>query len=405
MVRTLRTGRFGAIAGAAVTALAAQQGAARLASAAHGFEFSPVSELPAPAEEGKSIDAFLGLSLGSDSNPGRATSGNEESDTVLEILAGAAFSRGNTHLDYRLSAEARRESYSDLDRFDSEEAVLQGDISWITRKARLALAGRFASLSDPVEVETLDFDLLEREDLSYAPEAGFTFGTIELGIGYPVRALDYEEGSLAYLDHEDSALEIELRLTRSKRAQYSLNVDSGAVDYEAFDPARPRHDFDYRRLYVGWRSTTAGESAIELGLGSYRVESGGFRGDDGLYFTGRMTRLFEGGESALEAAFTRGPEPAATADFKKASRLLLRCSKRANTRSRWSLGYALESSEFSNPDVTTAGSLTVHGADLGFERKLGSPEGRHGRLHAALAYESGDDFDRLRVSAGIALAY
>ncbi len=391
-----RTGRLCAITVTLVTALA---------SAAHGFDFSPVSDFPQPAEERTRVDVFLGLSLGYDSNPSRATSSNEEGDGVAELLAGISLARGNTRLKYSLGAEGRMRRHGELDQFDYDEGILKGGVSWATRKLRFAFTGRYAMLADPVEVETLYFDVLKRTESSYVPEAGFTFGKMGLGVGYRARSLDFEDESLSHLDHEDSVLELEFRFGRPQKGQYFLHLDSGAVDYEVFDPYRPRYDFDYRRLYIGWRSTTARESAIELGVGSTKIESDDFQGGDGLYFTGLMTRMLQEGSSALEVGFTHGTEAAATADFKTASRALLRYSKRVNMRSRWSLGYRLESSEFTDPDATTADSLSVHVVDFGFAHTLGSAEGRHGRLYAGVGYESGDDFDRLRVFVGIALAY
>lgn len=377
--------------------------ATALASAAYGFDFSPAGDLPEPAEEGTRVDVFLGLSLGSDSNPGRATSGNEESDAVLEALAGIAFSRGNTRLDYHLSAEARVERYSELDRFDFEESILKGDMSWATRKFRFGLTGRCAVLADPTEVETLDFDVLERTESSYAPEVGFTFGKIVLGLSYHFKKFDYEDSSVDDLDHEDASTGLELRFGRPEKRQYFLHFDSGAVDYR--ESWSPRRDYDYTKLYAGWRSRMPRTSSFEVGAGLNRVESDDFGSEDETYATVRTTRMLQGGSAALEAGYTRSVEPAATADYKTASRVLLRYSKKVNMRRRWSLGYRLESSEFTNPDATTADSLSVHVADFGFEHTLGSPEGRHGRLYAALSYESGNDFERLRIFAGIALAY
>jgi len=374
-----------------------------LASATHGFDFSPAGDFPQPAEKEKRVDVFLGLSLGSDSNPGRATSGSEESDTVLEALAGIAFSRGNTRLNCHLSAEARAERYSELDRFDFEESILKGDIRWATRRIRLRFAGQLARLADPVDVETLDFDVLERTESSCAPEVGFTFGKIGLGLIYHFKKSDYEDSSVDDLDHEDASTGFELRFGRPEKGQYFLHFDSGAVDYR--ESWSPRHDYDYAKLYAGWRSTMPRTSSFEIGAGLSKVESDDFAGEDETYATVRTTRMLREGSAALEAGYTRSVEPAATADYKTASRVLLRYSKRVTVRSRWSLSYRLESSEFTNPDATTADSLSVHIVDFGFEHALGPPEGRHGRLYAGVGYESGDDFDRLRISAGIAVAY
>ena len=378
---------------------------AAVGSGAYGLDFSPVSDFPQPAEESKRLDVFLGVAVGHDSNPSRATSANEEDDVAIEGMAGIVLRRGNTRLDYHLSAEARAERYGDLDRVDVEEDQLNGGVHWATRKVGLEFTGRVAHLADPVDVETLGFELLERTEVFYRPQAGFRSGKAELGVGYRVNSVDYEGNLLKDLDHEDSALEFEFCWGEPPKGQYFFHLDSGSVDYEMLDPWRPRYDFDYRKIYVGWRSTTARESAIELGVGSYEVESDDFQDDDGLYFTARTTRMLKEGSSALEIGYTRGPEAAATADFKTASRFLLRYSKRVTMRSRWNLGFRSENSDFTNPDLTTAASMRVHVVDFGYEHTLGSPEAWHGRLHATVGYESGDDFDRLRILAGIGMVY
>jgi len=376
-----------------------------IGSAAQGLDFSPVSSFPQPTEEGKPLDVLFGVAVGHDSNPNRAMSADEEGDVTVDGLAGIVFSRGNTRLDYHLSAEARVERYGDLDRLDYEESQLKGGVRWATRKARLGLTGRVASVVDPVDVETLDLVLLERTELSYKPEVSFRPGKAELGIGYHVNSVDYEGNLLKDLDHRESALEFEFCWGDPPKGQYFFHLDSGRVDYEMLDPWRPRYDFDYRRIYAGWRSTTARESAIEIGVGSYEVESDDFQGDDGLYFTARTTRMLKEGSCALEIGYTRGPEAATTADFKTASRFLLRFSKRVTMRSRWTLGFRSENSDFTNPDLTTADSMRIYVVGLGYEHSLGSVGTWHGRLYTTVGYESGDDFDRLRILAGIGMAY
>lgn len=372
---------------------------------AYGFEFSPVGEFPGPALEGKRADVLLGCSLGYDSNPGRAARGNEEGNIVLEALAGVSLVGGNTHLKYDLSAETRLERYSSLPELGYEESVLKGGVGWGTRKVRLGLTARLASLVDPVDVETFGFGSFRRTEVSCAPEASFTFGKAALGIGCRMSALDCEDSSLNGLDHDDTAGDIELRWGRPERGQGFFHFESGTVDYSVFDPLRPRYDFDCRKLYGGWRSKRARKSSIELGAGMYELRSDGFSGGDGIHLTTKATWLLQNGSSAIEAAYTRSAEAAATADFKTVSRALLRYSKKVTMSWRWSVGLRSESSKFTNPDPSTAASLSAGVLNVGFRRILGSPSGWHGRLYATLCYESGDDFGRFRLLAGVAVAH
>jgi hypothetical protein len=396
--------------------------AALLAPTARALEFAPVTEFPAPPEDPTRLDVMLGASFAYDSNPARLS--GDESDTALEYLVGLGYYRRNARTRYTLGAELRAERYSEFTRYDYEEYVLKGDVKYFTNKVRFGLAARHAALVDPVQISptglpTLDFlDLLERTDTRILPEAALSFGKAELAAGYLMNEVDYEDANLGYLDFENAAFNVEFRLGRPEVNQYFVHWDSGDHDFGAFDPFRPRYDFEYSNLYLGWRATSVRKSSLEIGVGTYELESRNpaSAGQDGVFVKALLTQVMRDGTSALQAGYTRTAEASPVADYQETSRMVLRYSRRKSPHTRWTAGFKLASSDYANP-VPGSGvpsSLLIDALDLGFERKLGSPQRWHGRFYFSVALEMGeaplvdggsDEYDRLRALLGLALTH
>jgi len=379
--------------------------AGSLAPAAHAFEFSPVIDFPDLSQPRRRADVLLSVVGGYDTNVGRSPAGSESADSDLEVVAGLNLVGRTSRSSLDLGCEYRAERHGSRDEFDFDENILKAGFAWRTRKAAFSLAGRLASLADPVDVETLDFSILRRTETFATLTAGLTLGKTELGVGYRSSLLDHEEASLGYLDHGDSGFEAEIRVGRPEAMQYFVHFDSGGIDYDVFDPAHPRPDFDYQRIYLGWRSRTETRSAVEFGAGTQTAKGTFLPGGSVIYVTASAVMVRQDGASALEAAYSRGVEAAATADCKLSSRVLARYSKKVNPRERWYAGVRWEGSEFLNPEDPAAGTLAVTIADVGIEYAVGSPYGWHGKLYAGLTTETGDAYDRLRARAGLAVTY
>jgi len=263
---------------------------------------------------------------------------------------------------------------------------------------------RLAFMADPVDVETLPFGILKREAVSYAPEINFVSGRTELGISYRAESIEHALRAFRHLDRQDAAVELELCRRAEGGGRYFVRFDLGDVDYDIFDPANPRYDFDRQMACVGWRMSTLRESAFELAVGAETVESDIFGDEQSLYISARSTWALERTNAALNAAYIRRAEASATSDFKTASRFLLRYTRKVSERLRWSASLGSEISDFTNPDIPSDDSLYVLRADIGLERVLGTPSGWHGRFDIKVGSESSESHDRLRVLAGIVLA-
>jgi len=96
---------------------------------AQEFEFVPVDTPIRSNDRAEGTEILVGFMAGSDSNPGRAASGGGSSDTVAEMFAGLAVSRGNTLLGCRLAAETRIVRFADLGEFDYEESRINARAS------------------------------------------------------------------------------------------------------------------------------------------------------------------------------------------------------------------------------------------------------------------------------------
>ncbi|MHC5057536.1 MAG: hypothetical protein ACYTKD_22910 [Planctomycetota bacterium] len=366
------------------------------------FEFAPVADVPV-SEDARRLEAMFGLWAGYDSNPARAGDAASESDGVAALAGGVAFAGGNSILRYRAAAEARAARFLDLDAFDFEEFILRGEARWVTQRVRLGLGARHALLAEPADLDQFQFPILERSETLLAPEAEFTAGRAALGLGYWNQASDYDEGALRYLDHSDEWASLDLSWGAAGASRCFLRFETGGVDFDVFDAAHPRFDFDRERLFAGLRARSELGRALELGVGYYAVDGAGVTEEDGLYVTARATRLFGEGSSALEAAYVRDAEASATAEFKTASRVVLRYTRKVNMLWNWSAAYRGQFADLIEPDLAEDESLAHHAFDLGVGRALGSPGRWRGRLHARIRTELGDRFDRVVLSVGASL--
>ncbi|MHC4250133.1 MAG: hypothetical protein ACYS9X_13475 [Planctomycetota bacterium] len=366
------------------------------------FEFAPVADVPV-AEDARRLEAMFGLLGGYDSNPARAGDAASDSDGVTALAGGVALAGGNSIFRYRAAAEARAVRFFDLDAFDFEELILSGDARWVTQRVRLGLGARHALLADPVDVDEHQFPVLERSETLLAPEAEFTMGRAAFGLGYRKAISDYDEGALRYLDHSDAWTSLDLSWGAAGASRYFLRFETGGVDFDAFDAAHPRFDFDRERLFAGLRTRSALGQALELGVGYYAVDGARVTEEDGLYVTARATRLFGEGSSALEAAYVRDAEASATAEFKTVSRVVLRYTRKVNMLWNWSAAYRGQFADLIEPDPAEEDSLAYDALDLGVGRALGSPGRWRGRLHARIRAEFGDRFDRVVLSVGVSL--
>ena len=380
------------------------------AALAHGFDYAPVSGIPGSEKPGRRLDFVLSAAVGTDTNLTRVASdagAGKKSGSIYEVLAGIELVGNNLHSRYILGAGTRLGQSPDFDEYDFQEYSAKAGFWWRTRKASLSLAGRFASASDPVDVETFKLALLERRIVSYEPRLGFVLGKLELEAGYGFQSVEFDDNALSGLDHTDAGLNAELSLwTRPEVTRMFLRYDSGVVDYEitAQSPYQ-RSDLEYARYYLGWRTGSATKSHYEFSVGGYTV--GGDIQEDGVgpVISVRSAIHRNQGNSRFEMAYSTAPEAAATADYKKAQRIQVAYVRKVNQRWSWSFGYRNESSNFETPDLFTSDMLSLHVLSAGLQGDVGSPGRWRGRLYCTLLAEMTDDFDRLRALVGLGLVH
>jgi len=399
--RMSATGRF--LSSLAMVALAITLApAARAAQSPEGFEFAPVVEVPETGDATR-LRTMFGLRMGYDSNPGRADDAARDSDGTATVAGGLALIGGNSRFRFSAATEARARRFFDRNVLDFEELVVRGTAVLATQRVRLGLRASHALRADPVDVDELFFPVLERTETVLAPKAEFTMGGAVLGIGYRSAIADYDKATLGYLDHTDSSASLDLSWGRAGASRYFLRFETGGVDFDAFDPVHPRVDFDRDRFYAGLRTPPQSRQSLELGLGYFGVDGAPSGDDEGLYATVRTTRLFGEGSSALELAYVRDAEASATAEFKTASRVVVRYARKVNMLWNWSAGYRAQFADLVGPDLPAEDSIAFHALDFGVGRALGSPGRWRGRLHAGTRMEFGDDFDRVVLTVGAEL--
>jgi hypothetical protein len=368
-------------------------------------EFASIIEVPGirTDDDARHVSSTLGLAAGYDSNPGRAPDAASDSDGVLAASGGVAFAGGNSIFRCRASAEGRVGRYFDRDVFDFEELVLRGTATLATQRVRLRLGVLHALLSEPVDVDELQFPLLERSKTFFVPEAAFAAGNAVFRLGHRVTISDYDATAFDYLDHRDASTSLDLSWGRAGASRYFLRFETGGVEFDAFDPAHPRVDFDRDRFYAGLRTRAARRQSLELGLGYFAVGGAGVDDDAGLYVTARATRLFGEGSSALEAAYVRDAGASASAEFKTSSRVVLRYTRKANVLWSWAAGYRAQLADLVGPDQPAEDTLAFHAIEFGVGRALGSPGRWRGRMHTGVRLEFADRFDRAVVTVGASL--
>ena len=274
-----------------------------------------------------------------------------------------------------------------------------------TNSVLASLRAEYAILADPTDIELTD--LAERTRMTILPNVDVRLGeTMELALGYAIKSTDYD-GALSYLDYDEGALTAEFRLGRREGGrQLFVHFDSGEFEYGP--GIRDDRDFEFDRFYGGLRTETS-RSTHELAVGTSSVDVTTLPGSE-LYATYRSTfRLNE--SRTLLVGVARGPEAAAGAEHKVATRLLASYRQQVNTRWRWSVDLGHESAELMTPDPGYPTDLSRLTIDAGAAMDVGSPDRMRGRAYATFGYETRSgpdasfDYGRLRVLLGLALVY
>ena len=128
------------------------------AAAPQECEFAPVIEVPETGEA-RRLRAMSGLTMGYDSNPGRADDAARDSDGTATVAGGMALVGGNSRFRYSAATEARARRFFDRDGFDFDELAARGTAVFATQRARLGLRASHALRTDPVDVDELFFSL------------------------------------------------------------------------------------------------------------------------------------------------------------------------------------------------------------------------------------------------------
>ena len=391
--------------------------------AAQAFDLPVVGGIGPLAEDDKRLYLEFGAYLGTDSNVRRSPEVSEQSDTALQLLGGARLAAGSERSRYDLGVQARSVRYSDSELDDLNHTELRAlfGAQYDTGKLLGVLRGAYISLADPTDIEITDplrSHLLERKRLVLAPRVDVRFTPkLELELSYALKSLEYDDAAYRFLDNEDTAFGIELRWGRRDLQWLFVHYDQGKVDYA--EDVR-RKDFDYGGVHAGWRAEMS-RFELELGVGTSTVESSvessvegvGFSEDD-IYAYVRST-LMLGENRSIQLGVVRNLEAASNADYKTATRLLVRYAHTLNERWRWSFNASTQSSDYSGQDTGYPSSLDHLSLGGGIQRELGSPGRMHGRLYATVAYEkrsgapsssdydpSSFDYERLRFFVGVA---
>lgn len=374
--------------------------------AAQAFDLPVVGGIGPLAEDEKRLYLEFGAFLGTDSNVRRSPEVSEQSDAALQLLGGARLAAGSERSRYDLGVQARSVRYFELDDFNHTELRALFGAQYDTGKLLGALRGAYISLADPTDIEITD--PLERKRVVLAPKVDVKFTPkLELELSYTLRSLEYDDADYQFLDNEDTALGIELRWGRRDLQWLFVRFNDGKVDY-AEDV---RKDFDYGGVHAGWRAEMA-RFELELGVGTSSVEGVGFSEDDTNYYV--RSTLMLGENRSIQLGVVRNLEAASNADYKAATRLLVRYSHRINDRWGWSFRASTESSDYTGQDPGYPASLDHMSLGGGIQRELGSPGRMHGRLYVTVAYEkrsgapssfdydpSSFDYERMRIFAGV----
>lgn len=380
----------------------------------HALGQATVEGISGAGDQGKRLSVFIGAFVGVDDNVARAQPGEEKSDTVIEVLGDLAFVFRKNLNRVELRYHVRSDRYSEQSDQDFDESRTLLNVHAALERTRFALRAEHALLAEPRDIEISDNR--ERTRIAFLPEVDLTFAGMELGLGCSVRSIRHDDAAFEYLDRDDSTLRTELRWRRAEAEsqQVYAHLDLGRTSYGE----GKRTDFDHSRLYVGWRSEAPGKSGIEIGAGTDTFHSSSISSETNVFGLVRYRANVpgRGDRSALEVAYSRGAEAAATADYKTESTFLVRYIHATSPRLAWSISLLSESAEFINPDEISPGqyeadSLFRFFLDAALQLEFGRPRSARGRCYVSLGYEmrEGDldehDYRRMRALAGLAFVY
>ena len=377
-----------------------------LAAALVGLPGAARAGLPSGAGTGltegdKLISIFQGVALGLDTNVRRASTGAEE-DIVTQILVGASFAAGGQRSRFDLQAQYRQDSYAELSDLDFDETQVMLAAFAGTDRFRIRFLGAYETLVDPTDVEVVE--LLERTRISCAPGVDFEFGAVGLGFGYSSKGLDYADPLYDKLDLEQEVWTGELRWILRQTRQVFVHYEVGDVDYLS----ALTHNFEWQRCYLGVRTESPRKSGFEIALGVDMIDKYGVTAEP--YALVRGTAVLGGGRSIVDALASHGTEAAVDADFKRATRLMVRYTRKAGSRLGLTVSVSGENDDL-HRTTRLSDPLRLVSVDAGLNLEIGSPGKVHGRLYLTFGHESrtapaaADEYDRLRLLAGVALVY
>jgi len=382
--------------------------AAFLSTAAAAFELPALGGIGPVGSDEKLVKLELGALYGTDDNVTRAPDATKQSDSFQRFHGGLVLTRGSERKRLDLQLHMRNDKYSELSGYDIEETRALFGLQADTKSIALSLRAGYAMLTDPTDIEITH--LLDRTRMSLLPGIDLRLGgALELSCGYSLVSSEYE-APYDYLNYDETVLGAELRLGRRKGGrQLFFHFDSG--DFEYGPGIRDDDDFTFDRMYGGIR-TEVSRSSHEFAVGTSNVETSAVPEGE-IYVTYRSTFQLNKTRSLL-VGVAYGPEAAAGAEYKVATRFLASYRHQMNTRWRFSLGVGYESSEFVEPltvPLPYPSELNRITVDAGTAVEIGTPELLHGRLYLTVGYESrgGSDasveYGRMRATGGLSLIY
>jgi len=376
-----------------------------LSAGASAFELPAVGGIDPVGRDEKLTRLEFGAFYGDDSNVSRAPDGAEQTGTFLRAVAGLVFARGNERRKIDLQVHTKIDKYSELSEFDADETRALIGVQVDANTVLLGVRAEYAMLTDPTDIAITD--LMERTQMSVLPNLDLRLGgTLELSAGYSMKSSDYD-AIFDYLDYDENSIVAELRMGGSDGGrQIFVHFDKGEFEYGP--GSRDDDDFEFDRLYGGFR-TEVSRSSHELAVGTSNVDVATLP-DSEIYASYRSTfKLNE--RNTLLLGVAHGPEAAAGAEYKMATRVIASYRKQVNSRWRWSLTIGNESAELVTPEAGYPDDLSRLTVDAGMAADIGSPGRLHGRLYVTAGYENRTasdasfDYSRLRSTAGLSFVY
>jgi hypothetical protein len=375
-----------------------------LSAAAGAFELPTVGGIDAVGGELSSFKLEFGAFYGNDTNVSSAPDGSEQSDGFLRILGSMVFSRGSERRKFDLQIHAKADAYSELNQFDTTETRALLGLQTNMNSILMSLRAEYAMLADQTDIGLTD--LMERTTTSVLPSFDLRLGKMmELSIGYSIKSADYED-AFDYLDYDETSIKAELRWGRKNGGrQVFVHFDKGEFVYGP--GIRDDDDFEFNRLYLGFR-TEVSRSTHEFSAGTSDITDLASLTSSEIYATYRATfKLNE--RRTLLLGVAHGPEAAANAEYKVATRILASFRQKVNTRWNWSLGLTNESADYVTPDLGFADNLSRITVNAGASMTIGTPDRMRGRLYATVGYEMRDGpdasfvYSRMRTTIGLSL--